>query len=125
MPYAARLAPRCFGALGESSAELVAPATDRFVCDHETSLDTYSKVAFAKLYGRKTPLPAADLLNDRVVPFFDSHGIPLARVLTDRGTKYCGNPEHHEYEFYLAIWVILERSATTRGSRMASHSFPV
>lgn len=69
----------------------------------QTFVDTYSKVAFAKLYDRKTPLPAADLLNDRVVPFFDQHGIRLLRVLTDRGTEYCGNPEHHEYELYLAL----------------------
>ncbi|CBW74839.1 Transposase [Mycetohabitans rhizoxinica HKI 454] len=69
----------------------------------QTFVDTYSKVAFAKLYERKTSLPAADLLNDRVVPFFDSFGIPLLRVLTDRGTQYCGNPEHHEYELYLAV----------------------
>ncbi|WP_080497537.1 integrase core domain-containing protein, partial [Serratia marcescens] len=69
----------------------------------QTFVDTYSKVAFAKLYDRKTPLPAADLLNDRVVPFFDGFGIPLLRVLTDRGTEYCGNPEHHEYELYLAL----------------------
>jgi len=60
-------------------------------------------VAFAKLYDRKTPLTAADLLNDRVVLFFDEHEIPLCRVLTDRGTEYCGNPEHHEYELYLAV----------------------
>lgn len=69
----------------------------------QTFVDTYSKVAFAKLYDRKTPLPAADLLNDRVVPFFDGFGIPLLRVLTDCGTEYCGNPEHHEYELYLAL----------------------
>lgn len=61
------------------------------------------EVAFAKLYDRKTPLPAADLLNDLVVPFFDGFGIPLLRVLTDRGIEYCGNPEHHEYELYLAL----------------------
>lgn len=60
-------------------------------------------MAFTKLYDRKTPLTAADLLNDRVVPFFDEHDIPLCRVLTDRGTEYCGNPEHHEYELYLAV----------------------
>jgi hypothetical protein len=60
-------------------------------------------VAFAKLYDRKTPITAADLLNDRVVPFFDEHDIRLSRVLTDRGTEYCGNPERHEYELYLAI----------------------
>ena len=69
----------------------------------QTFLDTYTKVAFAKLYDRKTPLVAADLLNDRVVPFFDEHAVPLNRILTDRGTEYCGTPERHEYELYLAV----------------------
>ena len=69
----------------------------------QTFIDTYAKVVFAKLYDRKTPITAADLLNDRVVPFFESHGIPLCRILTDRGTEYCGNPERHEYELYLAV----------------------
>ena len=69
----------------------------------QTFLDTYSKVAFAKLYDRKTPITAADLINDRVAPFFEEHEVKLCRVLTDRGTEYCGNPEHHEYELYLAI----------------------
>ncbi len=69
----------------------------------QTFIDTYSKVAFAKLYDRKTPITAADVLNDRVIPFFDAHQVKLCRVLTDRGTEYCGNPEHHEYELYLAV----------------------
>jgi transposase InsO family protein len=69
----------------------------------QTFIDTYSKVGFAKLYDRKTPLTAADLLNDRVLPFFEEQGIPLARVLTDRGTEYCGQPDRHEYELYLAV----------------------
>jgi len=69
----------------------------------QTFIDTYSKVGFAKLYDRKTPLTAADLLNDRVVPFFDEHGIPLSRVLTDRGTEFCGRHDAHEYELYLAV----------------------
>jgi hypothetical protein len=69
----------------------------------QTFVNTYSKVAFAKLYDRKTPITAADLLNDRVVPFFDEKEVKLLRVLTDRGTEYCGNPEHHEYELYLAV----------------------
>ncbi len=69
----------------------------------QTFIDTYAKVGFAKLYDRKTPITAAELLNDRVIPFFDEHEIPLQRVLTDRGTEYCGNPERHEYELYLAI----------------------
>jgi hypothetical protein len=37
----------------------------------QTFIDTYSKVVFAKLYDRKTPITAADLLNDRAVPFFE------------------------------------------------------
>ena len=69
----------------------------------QTFIDTYAKIAFAKLYDRKTPLTAADLLNDRVVPFYDQHEVRLCRVLTDRGAEYCGNPEHHEYELYLAV----------------------
>ena len=69
----------------------------------QTFIDTYAKVGFAKLYDRKTPITAAELLNDRVVPFLEAHGIRLLRVLTDRGTEYCGNPERHEYELYLAV----------------------
>src|SRR4029450_3450262 len=68
----------------------------------QTVIDTYAKVAFAKLYDRKTPLAAAEILNDRVVPFYDEHGIRLSRVLTDRGTEFCGS-ESHEYELYLAV----------------------
>ena len=48
----------------------------------QTFIDTYSKVALAKLYDRKTPLTAADLLNDRVVPFFDAYEVKLSRVPT-------------------------------------------
>ena len=69
----------------------------------QTFIDTYSKVGFAKLYTEKTPITAADLLNDRVLPFFEQHGIPLLRVLTDRGTEYCGQADRHPYELYLAL----------------------
>jgi len=66
-------------------------------------VDTYSKVGFAKLYTRKTPLTAADVLNDRVIPFFDEHDVRVDRILTDRGTEYCGAHDRHEYELYLAV----------------------
>jgi hypothetical protein len=69
----------------------------------QTFVDTCSKVSFAKFYGGEAPPPVADLLNDRVVPFFDSHGITLSRVLTDRDTEYCGNPEYRECQLYLAV----------------------
>jgi transposase InsO family protein len=69
----------------------------------QTFIDTYTKLGFAKLYDRKTPITAADLLNDRVVPFFDEQDVKLCRVLTDRGTEYCGTAQAHEYELYLAV----------------------
>lgn len=69
----------------------------------QTVIDTYSKLGFAKLYDSKTPITAADTLNDRVLPFFEEHEIAVSRLLTDRGTEYCGNPQSHEYELYLAV----------------------
>jgi hypothetical protein len=69
----------------------------------QTFIDTYAKIAHVKLYDRKNALVAADLLNDRVIPFYEQYDIPLLRVLTDRGTEYCGSREHHEYQLYLAI----------------------
>lgn len=69
----------------------------------QTFIDTYSKVAFAKLYDRKNALIAADMLNDQVVPFFEQQELRLLRILTDRGTEYCGVREQHEYQLYLAI----------------------
>lgn len=69
----------------------------------QTFIDTYSKVVFVKLYDRKHALVAADLLNDRVLPFFEQQEVPLLRILTDRGTEYCGSLQHHEYQLYLAI----------------------
>jgi len=69
----------------------------------QTFIDTYSKVAFTKLYDRKNALVAADMLNDQVVPFFEQHDLRLLRILTDRGTEYCGVRDQHEYQLYLAI----------------------
>lgn len=69
----------------------------------QTFIDTYTRMAFAKLYQSKHAITSADILNDRVLPFFEEHQIPLLRILTDRGTEYKGKPEHHEYELYLQI----------------------
>lgn len=69
----------------------------------QTFVDTYSKWAAAKLYTTKTPITAADLLNDRVLPFFTEQEMGLIRILTDRGTEYCGRPESHDYQLYLAL----------------------
>lgn len=69
----------------------------------QTFVDTYAKVAFAKLYTTKTPITSADMLNDRVLPFYAEHSLPMLRILTDRGTEYCGRAERHDYELYLAV----------------------
>jgi transposase InsO family protein len=69
----------------------------------QTFIDTYSRVAFAKVYTEKTAITAADALNDKVLPWFEQQDIPLLRVLTDRGTEYCGKVEHHAYQLYLAV----------------------
>lgn len=69
----------------------------------QTFVDTYTRVADGKLYTEKTAITAADLLNERVLPRFERDGIPLLRVLTDRGTEYCGRVETHAYQLYLAI----------------------
>ena len=69
----------------------------------QTFVDTYSKVAFAKLYTSKTPITSADLLNDKVLPFFTQQQLPMLRILTDRGTEYYGHMDQHDYQLYLAI----------------------
>jgi len=83
----------------------------------QTFIDTYSKVAFAKLYDRKNALVAADILNDRVLPFFEEQDVPLLRILTDRGTEYCGKQEHHEYQLYLGIENIDHSKTKARSPR--------
>ena len=69
----------------------------------QTFVDTYSKVACCKLYTTKSPITAADLLNDRVLPMFESENMSILRMLTDRGTEYCGKIESHDYQLFLAI----------------------
>ena len=69
----------------------------------QSYIDTYAKVAQAKLYKIKTPITAADMLNDKVLPFHEQHALPVLRILTDRGTEYCGRADRHDYQLFLAI----------------------
>ena len=69
----------------------------------QTYVDTYAKTAQAKLYKTKTPITAADMLNDKVLPFHEEHDLPVLRILTDRGTEYCGRADRHDYQLFLAI----------------------
>ena len=69
----------------------------------QTFIDSYCKIAMAKLYDRKHAITAADMLNDKVLPWYEAQGVPLLRILTDRGSEYCGNREHHEFALYLDL----------------------
>src|SRR6202789_4383280 len=80
----------------------------------QTFIDTYTKVGFAKLYDRKTPITAADLLNDRVIPCYEARDVPLQRMLTDRGPEYCCTNDRHESELYLAVENIDHTRTKTR-----------
>jgi transposase InsO family protein len=69
----------------------------------KTVIDTHSSVGFAKVNTAKISETAADILNDRVLPFFEDHNISVSRVLTDRGTKFCGSPDKHPNQLYLQL----------------------
>ena len=83
----------------------------------QTFIDTDARIGFAEPYDRRTPLTAADLRNDRVIPFHDEHGVVLQRVPTDRGTEYCGTHDRHEYELYLAVENIDHGRTRTKSPR--------
>ena len=74
-----------------------------YAVEYPAYIDTYAKVAQAKLYTTKTPITAADMLNDKVLPFYEENDLPVLRILTDRGTEYCGRADRHDYQLFLAI----------------------
>lgn len=93
----------CPGYLGAQDTYFVGTIKGIGRIYQQTFIDTYCKVGIAKLYTDKTAITAADLLNDKVIPWFAEQQIPLLRILTDRGTEYCGKVEHHAYQLYLAV----------------------
>ena len=72
-------------------------------------IDANSSHVFAKLYLSKVPMTAVDVLNDRVLPFYEEHGVEIEHLLTDNGREYCGRPVGHPFELYLAIQQIQHR----------------
>ena len=80
-------------------------------------IDAFCSLAFAKVYTSKMPITAADLLYDRVLPFYQALGVPVQAVLTDNGREYCGRPERHLYELMLALQDIEHRRTQVRHLR--------
>jgi len=85
----------------------------------QTFIDTYTRVTFAKLYDRKHALVAADMLNDQVLPWFEEQDVRLLRVLTDRGTEYCGSVPLSVSTSTNSTW--LSRTLTTPRPRHITH----
>ena len=69
----------------------------------QTFVDTYTRVSFAKLYTEKTAITAAHMLNEVVLPWFEAQDVPLLRILTDRGTEYCGRIDEHAYQLFIGV----------------------
>jgi len=104
-----------------------------------TFIDTYAKVASSSSMIARRRITAADLLNDRVLPFYEENGVVLQRVLTDRGTEYCGTPrppriralpccrEHRPYPHKARSPQtngIVERLHKTHAQRVLPHRLP-
>lgn len=87
----------------------------------QTVLDTFSRMAWAHLYTSKLPVTAAHVLNDRVLPVFEEHGIRIRTILSDNGREFCGRPDRHPYELFLQLEGIEHR--TTRVRRPQSNGF--
>lgn len=80
-------------------------------------VDVFCSLAFAKVYNSKMPITAADLLYDRVLPFYEALGVSVGAVLTDNGREFCGRPETHSYELLLAVEDIEHRNTRVRSPR--------
>jgi len=80
-------------------------------------VDVACSFAFGKVYTSKMPITAADLLHDRVLPFYERLGLAVGAVLTDNGREFCGTRETHPYELLLAMEDIEHRTTRVRSPR--------
>lgn len=78
-----------------------------------TVVDTYGSYAFGFLHTSKVPEAAVALLHNDVLPFYQAHGIPIDKLLTDNGREFCGT-ETHAYELYLALNGIAHKRTKVR-----------
>lgn len=79
-------------------------------------VDVFCSLAFAKVYTAKMPVTAADLLYDRVLPFYEALGVKVGAILTDNGREFCGQ-ERHPFELLLAMEDIEHRTTKIRSPR--------
>jgi transposase InsO family protein len=87
----------------------------------QSVIDCSSRFAWGRLYTSKLPVTAVHVLNEDVLPFFESHGIPIQTILSDNGREFCGRPDRHPYELFLQLEGIKHK--TTRVRRPQSNGF--
>lgn len=80
-------------------------------------VDTYGSYAFGKLYTSKLPETAADILYDKVLPFYEEHNLRVEHILTDNGKEYCGRPMIHPYQIFLELYDIEHRRTKVANPR--------
>ena len=87
----------------------------------QSVLDTFSRMAWGHLYTSKLPVTAVHVLNNRVLPFFEEHGVKVQTILSDNGREFCGRPDRHPYELFVQLEGIEHR--TTKVRRPQSNGF--
>ena len=85
----------------------------------QTAIDCHSRYAWARLYSSKLPVTAVHLMNNDVIPTFETHAAKIDTVLSDNGREFCGRPDQHPYELFLQLEEIEHR--TTRVKRPQSN----
>ncbi len=87
----------------------------------QSAVDCSNSLGFARLCLNKLPINSVALIHEKVLPFYDSHGIQIGSILTDCGREYCGRADSHFYEIYLASQGIKHR--TTRPASPFTNGF--
>lgn len=68
----------------------------------ETVVDANCGLGFAKVYPSKNAMNAVDILQYRVLPFYERYAVTIGRVCTRSTREYCGLPLIHPFETLLA-----------------------
>lgn len=80
----------------------------------QTVIDCHNRHAWGHLYTSKIPVTAIHVLNEKVLPFYESHNVRIETILTDNGREYCGRPDHHPFELFLQLEDIAHRTTKIR-----------
>ena len=80
----------------------------------EMVVDANCGLGFAKVYPSKNAMNGVDILEDRVLPFYQRYAVTIGRVFTRSTREYCGLATLHPFETLLAAAHIEHRSLDAR-----------